>query len=369
MRVALITNDLTPVESTGRLLPGGCAYYRCMLPMNVLKGQTAVFGAPMWTGTTGFGVKLNQKEAQFGFDVVVLKMMMERWVPEQMRIAKQLGQILIVDVDDAYDHLHEANYAHGSTDPERNKIANRDVYREVIAEADLVTVSTPFLLDYYSSIHPNVVMVRNGVNPAQFTVRKVTGRKPVLGWVGAIRWRSNDVETAVPWLGEFLDEHDLMFHHAGHMPDTIPFWEAAGVARERMILSPMRTLPEYSHMMDFDIGLVFLSNIPFNEAKSTIKGLEYAASGIPFVAQDLPEYRRLSDLGVGRVAGTGEEWKRQLSSLLDFKTRKREAAVNYARVREEHSIQARAREWAEVYGAFATHVAPIKSGIVPFKAL
>lgn len=369
MRVALITNDLTPMQLNGRLLPGGCAYYRCMLPMNVLKGQEAVFGAPMWAGTAGFGVRLNRNEVQFGFDVVMLKMMMERWVPDQMRAAKKLGQILIVDVDDAYDHLHEANYAHGSTDPERNKVANRDVYREVIAEADLVTVSTPFLLDYYSTIHPNVVMVRNGVNPAQFTVRKVTGRKPVLGWVGAIRWRSNDVETAVPWLGEFLEEHDLMFHHAGHMLDTIPFWEAAGVKRDRMILTPMRTLPEYSEMMDFDIGLVFLSDIPFNEAKSTIKGLEYACSGIPFVAQDLPEYRRLSDQGVGRVARTGEEWKQHLGELLDFKTRKKEAAVNLRLTVEEHSIQARASEWADVYGQFVGHRSIVKSGVVPFRSL
>lgn len=368
MRTAFITNDLTPMAN-GRLSPGGCAYYRCMLPMNVLRGQDAVFGPPIWTGTTGFGVKINSKEARFGFDVVVLKMMMERWVPEQMRVAKELGQILIVDVDDAYDHLHDANIAKTVTDPTNNKIANRNHYREVIAEADVVTVSTPFLLDYYSTIHPNVVMIRNGVNPDQFGVHRMTGGKPVLGWVGALRWRSNDAETAVPWLGEFLEEHDLMFHHAGHMPDTIPFAEQAGINPDRMILSPMRVLTEYHEMMDFDIGLVLLSDIPFNEAKSTIKGLEYASSGIPFVAQGLPEYRRLAELGVGRVADTPEQWKQHLTDLLDFKTRKREAAINRRLVVEEHSIQARAREWAELFSAFAGHTAPVKTGTIPFSTI
>lgn len=368
MRVAFVTNDLSPMAN-GRLQPGGCAYYRCMLPMNVLRGQDAVFGPPIWTGTTGFGVKVNGEQARFGFDVVVLKMMMERWVPEQMRIAKELGQILIVDVDDAYDHLHEANHAYDATDPEKNKIANRSYYREVIEQADLVTVTTPFLRDYYSTIHPNVVMVRNGVNPDQFTVRKVTGGKPVLGWVGALRWRSNDVETAVPWLGEFLEEHDLMFHHAGHMPDTIPFAKAADINPERMILTPMHTLMDYAKMLTFDIGLVLLSDIPFNHAKSTIKGLEYASSGIPFVAQGLPEYRRLAEMGVGRISDTPEEWKQNLTDLLDFKTRKREAAVNRKLTVEHHSIQARALEWAEVFGAFVGHTAPVKTGTIPFTTL
>jgi hypothetical protein len=71
------------------------------------------------------------------------------------------------------------------------------------------------------------------------------------------------------------------------------------------------------------------------------------------VAAGLPEYERLSLEGVGRVAYTPEGWKQNLTDLLDYKTRKREAAIQRSRVLEEHSITARAAEWVDVYSRFA----------------
>lgn len=351
MRIAFIADDF--LLDRGTLRPGGCSYYRCMLPMNTLRGHKVAFGPPAFATEYGFGVRTSKTTAEFGFDVVVLKMMMDRWVPKQMQLAQERGQRLIVDVDDHYDGLHEDNLAFQATNPDENKIRNRDHYRAVIQAADLLTVSTPFLQEYYAPLVQDVMMVRNGINPNQFPKREVRNRKPVLGWAGAMQWRSNDADTAVPWLSELLEEHDLLFHHAGHMDTAVPFWERAGVPKDRMILTPMKPLYRYHEMLDFDIGLVLLSDIDFNKAKSNIKGLEYAASNIPFVAAALPEYERLSLEGVGRVAYTPEGWKQQIEDLLDYKTRKREAAIQRNRVLEKHSITARAGEWVDVYSRFA----------------
>jgi hypothetical protein len=346
-RFGFISGDF--VYAVGRLFPGGCSYYRCMLPMNAAN-VGAKFGPPAWTADRGFGVRLNKEYAQFGFDTIVIKQLLERWMPRQMQIAKQLGQRLIVDIDDAYDFLHDENQAKHTTDPEKNKISNRDHMRQVIMEADIVTVSTPFLLDYYSGMRDNVVMVRNGISPKQFPKRKVTREKPVIGWAGALRWRSNDLNVFKGWLGDFLIEHDLMFHHAGHDDKAGWFADGADVPRERVITSPMRSIGEYHEMLDFDIGVVPLTNIPFNEAKSFLKGLEYAASNIPFVASDLPEYRYLSETGrVGRVANTPEEWVAHLTELLDYDTRKKEAGTQRSRVMKEQTIVSRAPEWVNVF--------------------
>jgi glycosyltransferase involved in cell wall biosynthesis len=346
-RFGFISGDF--VYAAGTLYPGGCGYYRCMLPMNAA-GAGAKFGPPAWTADRGFGVRLNRDYAQFGFDTIVIKQLMERWMPYQMRQAKKLGQRLIVDVDDAYDFLHEDNSAKQATDPALNKIANRDHMRDTIMEADIVTVSTPFLLDYYSGLRGNVVMVRNGISPKQFTRRKVTRAKPTIGWTGALRWRSNDLEVFRGWLGDFLVQHDLMFVHAGHEERNGFFHKLADVPKERVIITPMRSISEYHLMLDFDIGVVPLTNIPFNEAKSFLKGIEYAAAGIPFVASDLPEYRYLSETGgVGRVANTAEEWQRNLIELLDYETRKKESGVQRGRVLKDQSITARAHEWVEVF--------------------
>jgi hypothetical protein len=353
MRVAWVTNDLSDFD--GILQPGGCGYYRCMLPKGVVANPHSEFGRPAWTGQHGYGVRLNKKYARFGFDVVVMKMMMQRWVPHEMKIAKSIGQKLIVDIDDHYDGLHEDNLAFKNTDPKKNKISNRDYYNQIVELADLVTVSTPFLYEYYKDKGvPNVKLVRNGINVQQFVRKKHTGSKPVIGWVGAMHWRSGDIETMRPWLNGFLEEHDLTFFHAGHMPDAKLFWEAAGINPERMMLAPMKIIPEYHELFLMDIGLVPLNDIDFNRAKSTIKGLEYAASNIPFVAQDTPEYRRLSELGVGRVASTPDEWIKHLTELLNFKTRKREAAVQYNRL-SDHSILARKGDWEDVFKEFEGH--------------
>ena len=359
MRIGFVANDF--LYDNGRLRPGGCSYYRCMLPMNVVKNNRTAFGPPAFTAEYGFGVRIAKEQAQFGFDVIVMKMLMDRWIPKYMQIAQSLGQKIIVDVDDHYDGLHEANIAYDRTDPAKNKITNREHYRAVIEQADLLTVSTPFLEEYYRPFVNEVRMVRNGINPHQFEKRDVRNRKPVLGWAGAMGWRSNDAETARPWLNEFLNEHDLMFHHAGHMDDAPSFADAAGIDPDRMILTPMRPLHKYHEMLDFDIGLVLLSDIDFNRAKSTIKGLEYAASNIPFVAQDLPEYALLADQGVGRVADTPERWKQHLTELLNYKTRKREAATQRTKVLKEHSINARALEWVDVYSMFLGNVADVSN--------
>jgi len=359
VRIGFVAEDF--LLDNGILRPSGCSYYRCLLPKNVTYPELSGFGPPAFTSEMGFGVRLNKTEAQFGFDTIVMKMLMDRWVPKHMEIAQNLGQRIIVDVDDHYDYIHEDNIASKITDPENNKVRNREHYRAVIQQADTVTVSTPELFEYYKPLVKDIRLVRNGINPEQFTKRDVKNRKPVLGWAGAMNWRSSDAETAVPWLAEFLEEHDLMFHHAGNMPDAPKFWERAGVPEERMILSPMRPLYRYAEMLDFDIGLVLLSDITFNKAKSTIKGLEYAASNIPFVAQGLPEYTLLSEQGVGRVANTPQEWKQHLTELLDYKTRKREAAVQRNLVIKEHSIQARAHEWKAIFEENIDNLIPIRS--------
>jgi hypothetical protein len=97
-----------------------------------------------------------------------------------------------------------------------------------------------------------------------------------------------------------------------------------------------------------DIGMVPLADIPFNQAKSAIKGLEYTASGIPFVAAGLPEYQRLADMGVGRVANNPVEWQEQLGALLNSRIRANDEARNWDLMLQDHAIDARRMEWEQV---------------------
>lgn len=365
MRVAFLSEDYAPWGD--QMLPGGCAYYRQILPRAAL-GIQAPAGRPAWSGMTGFGVQMQGEQAIFGFEVVCMKMMMARWLPHQIKVAQKLGQKIVVDVDDSYDDLHPANKAYHTTDPKNNPIHNRDYHNQILELADLVTVSTPYLYRHYKNKGlRNVAMVRNGVNPEQFKPIPVRDRKPVIGWVGAMGWRSNDVETARAWLPDFLEEHDLQFLHAGHEPKYASFADAAGINPERLLVTDMLPITMYHNLFkEIDIGLVLLADIPFNEAKSNIKGLEYALSNIPFVAQGLPEYRRLARMGVGRIADTPDDWRRHVTSLLDAGVRKREARINRNLTIRDHSIEARALEWREVFSQFSDCTFDLQTVVVPY---
>jgi glycosyltransferase involved in cell wall biosynthesis len=345
MAVAFITTDYN--GKFPYIIPGGCAYYRCLLPMTVA-GVKGRMGLPAWDGSQGFGVKETHDTGIFGFSTVVLKLLMHRWTPKQIELAKSLGQRIIVDVDDYHEALTPSNAAYNATDPEKNKVANREFYQQVIEAADIVTVSTPFLYDVYSKQRNSIYMIRNGVSMRQFERRKHTSQKPVFGWAGATNYRNNDLEQLREWLPEFLKEHDLYFHHAGHQDNAPSFAEITGVATSRVTTSPLTHINDYASGFKFDVGIVPLNDIPFNHAKSNIKGLEYMAAGIPFIASDLPEYRVLHEAGVGMLSMTADEWRESATILLDYKTRKQTAAAGWNIVNKDWSIEARAKEWNDV---------------------
>ena len=344
MSVGFITYDLN--TSVSPPIPGGCSFYRQLLPMSTITDTQTLMGLPAWEAESGFGIKHGAQRASFGFDTIVMKALMGRNTAHQIRLAQDAGQRIVVDVDDFYDGLAPSNVAYKFTDPSHNKLMNREFFRDVIEACDIVSVSTPFLYDYYSQTHPDVRLVRNGIDLRFFEKRKVRNvQKPVLGWVGAIPWRSEDIETLRSWLPMFLVKHDLMFHHSGHRDDYPSFAELAGIDPARVTTSPQMPIFQYfQEAFCFDIGIVPLNDIPFNHAKSNIKGLEYAAAGIPFVAQALPEYQRLAGDGIGRVAVTPEEWVSHLEELLDYKTRKREAATNHALL-TQHVMSERDWSW------------------------
>ena len=346
MSIAFITRDFT--GQFPYLTPGGCAYYRCALPLSVA-GQRGYLGLPAWDPIRGFGIKEAVGTGLFGFQTVVLKLIMDRSTPRQVELAQQLGQYIIVDIDDYYEGLTPANKAYEATHPDSNKWSNRDNYERVIERADMLTVSTPFLLEHYTGKHPNVQMVRNGVNLWMFDRGKKPSRKPVIGWVGAINYRNNDLEQLREWLPDYLEEHDLRFHHAGHAKDAPSFASITGVDPNRVTTSPLVPLPHYPSGFNFDVGIVPLNDIPFNHAKSNIKGLEYVASGIPFVSSDLPEYRILHESGVGQLATTPLEWKQALTPLLDRSHRQRTARREWDTVSQYWSVEARAQEWQRVF--------------------
>lgn len=89
-------------------------------------------------------------------------------------------------------------------------------------------------------------------------------------------------------------------------------------------------------------------------AKSAIKGLEYAASGIPFIAAALPSYREIHDLWGGgfMLAKRPMDWVKATKKLLDMAYRI-ELQQSLLESVKQHDIQHGAKAWLDLLEGLA----------------
>lgn len=330
---------LDPV--TKQPTPGGAGWYRAHLPHRALKEvgveshigrlvfneKHARFGIRGWPPGGDDGSE-DGRHDHWGCDVIVMQRWMLDGLWDDIRAARKHGQLIVQDVDDWFFGMASQNIASRTltADPR----ANLTHYRKILTASDLVLTSTPYLRHRLSTFCPNVRVLRNHIDIDRWAVAKQRD-VPVLGWAGAVPWRSGDLESLRGCMGPVktrMERGLARFHHTGDMgrEEFPPAGETLGLPSERCTVSPMVPINEWPNgFRHFDVGIVPLSPRPFNEAKSAIKGMEYAASGKPFVAQETPEYRWLADWGCGRLAKRGRDWARELATVLDMSAEERQA--------------------------------------------
>jgi len=337
------------------IAPNGCTWYRCMLPARqLIKAKiTSDVGFLNVRPNGMFAIQRPGDNRSRPYRVIVLKVIMNKFALDGMKTAQSKGQKIVVDVDDLFDEIHETNLAHQSTDKNKDRDNNREIYKEILARADAIICSTPFIYDYYKIKFPDkpMFMLRNSIDADRWTRLNAVNRKPIIGWLGATPWRSLDLEQLKDFFAEYIESRDLTFHHAGHLTWAPPAFVKLGITnKQRVTASGMVPLYELPNIYaNFDIGIVPLNDIPFNRAKSYIKGLEYAAAGIPFVASSLPEYKYLSEHGIGRVAKTSKEWIASFDELLDEDMRQDESILNREILDEHFTIKANAQNWISTF--------------------
>jgi hypothetical protein len=307
-------------------------------------GWDVGFGPP--TSHPEFGIGLAaDKGGYFGFEYAVFKLLMQAETTELMKVMQANQTRVIVDVDDFHFGIPDDNIAARITDPSRDPDNNRMFYELSIRQADKVSVSTAFLANFYSRRCRDVHLVRNALDTERYKAVDQSG-DAVFGWVGATPWRRRDIELLSKWLPQFQNQYGVGVHHSGHIPsDPRGFAVRVGLRRvTTTMMTPMSTYP--SLLTHFNVGLVPLWRNDFNESKSYLKGLEYAAAGIPFIATPTEEYRLLHEAGVGRLACTSAEWWDHAVELLDPQVRQDEADRQRAIVREHFDIRTKGGEWA-----------------------
>ncbi len=226
--------------------------------------------------------------------------------------ARANGQIIIQDVDDWYWGLHKDNVAYDRTDPKKNPFYHRDAYWDSLRAANAIAASTPFLVNRLKEANERTYLMENHVDLDAFTPwNHYHEDETRVGWVGSPAYRSGDLAVLKPFVNMFP------FVHSGHDigEGARSFHDETGVRGIHVL--PQTTPDRYPELFQFDVGTVPLNDIEFNHAKSWIKGIEYVAAGIPFIATPVSEYRRLQDeYGIGILAKKTKDWVKHLKRLM-----------------------------------------------------
>lgn len=348
MRVALFPADLA-----------GCGWYRFLFPANALAGDANVeISIRQSIGKVRYrpGLALRLAEEP-DYDVAVLQRPFNRLLAAAIPLLKSHGVAVVVDMDDDVSNLPPGHGAFMQLHPRASEEHNWRNAELACLVADLVTVSTPPLLRRYAS-HGRGAVLRNCVPEEYLDVTsalKPLARKSHLtvGWSGALTVHPGDLEVCRMGIARGLGDA----HFRAVAPER-----ASGLARDEVhrrlqIPEAQRDVAPWAELRSdypafvagFDVGIAPLANNGFNQAKSALRGLEYAALGVPFIASALPEYRRLEALGVGVLAAKPRDWERELRRLVGSAELRAETA---ARARETISgltYEANAHLWPEAW--------------------
>jgi len=302
----------------------GSGHYRCVYPARALRrrGHRADWQE---------GITFNPRTfdpADPSYDVYVIQMAQFRETEALLGRLAALGKVGLVEVD---DHVRATPFYNPAFRKFRGRGGKARLLEECMKAADGVTVSTPELAELYAPLNPNTFPLPNCIDledPAwKPRVEKAEGRV-VVGWAGSPT-HLEDFRPLVPVLEALCRRYprvkvavggpEEVFSLLGQIPES-----------QKEYLSPV-PFDKYPEMLArFDIGLVPLLDNAFNRCKSDLKGLEYSALGIPFLASPLPAYRRLVEEGRnGFLCSHRREWFGRLCLLVekeDLRRRMGEAA-------------------------------------------
>jgi hypothetical protein len=303
----------------------GSGQYRLRMPANALIAQGADVEISMtgpqivwsheWKSTPQSPYAPNWVQMcgvlPYNCEVVVFNRPAQKWWAECIPHLHAQGIRVVVDVDDRFNRIKAGNVAERYFDPGFNPQHNHLWIAKACQRADLVTASTPALINQYGYGHG---MVLPNLVPDFYLNIKGRLEPTTCGWTGTTRTHPEDLQSIGQGVRRALEKNrDWRFSVVG---------DGDGVKRALDLpYEPSKTgwvpFSQYPFKMArFGIGVVALQLNKFNESKSCLKAMEFASLGIPVVMSAIPDNLRLNKLGVGRIAQNPGQWFKELDRLM-----------------------------------------------------
>ena len=222
---------------------------------------------------------------------------------------------------------------------------------DTIRRADMVTVSTENLAQYYADLNPRIRVLPNLVDPRLFLPVRRSPRPFVRILYSGTPTHEQDlrgIEVALLELKQRFGER-LRFCFMGCVTRELAAMPKTELVEMQADYSTYGTM--LSHC-DADLAIVPLGNHRFNRCKSNIKWLEYSACKIPAVYSDIPPYRDcIEGDGTGLlVSEDPAAWVEAISCLVEKPDLRRELAERAHReVLAHYSLASEAVRFREAY--------------------
>lgn len=284
-------------------------------------------------------------------------------------MGRNVSQVLAVDFDDGLE-------------PPRDNAGwrPRQVEFKLAATqaADRIVCATPMIARDLALTKRPTRVVRNVTDPSRFAdvaeqnlerlEHDRTGRhfmemdpEPVpyaeddrlaLGYRGPMPWHRADIEELAKWARRAVDELNCYWIHIGARPDDpVTFAELVGIEyAEARAHTPFATYP--GNLFGVDVGIISFARRRWSTGKSNIGALEWNAAGVPWLASDVPEYRKLHSAS---TVSSPFGWIRHLERLTSAKARRdlfdRQRVRSAELYADEAGLHWRAAlEWAKALG-------------------
>jgi glycosyltransferase involved in cell wall biosynthesis len=329
---------------------GGCGFYRLRAPAE----EAAKLGVDISiesgldvTAHTDADGMVTVQEIKVDVDLIICQRPLDNSMTAVIKQAKRQGIATMVEIDDDFSTVHTQNVAHSAM---IGKTAGHQWVDTAASIADHVSISTPQLAKY--ARHGRYSVLRNCVPSSIFDTpqQKSNQSWPRVGWTGTVQTHPTDLQETKGRIGEVLKANGLPFNVIG---DGSQVATHLRLDRDTEVFATgwVDLDMYYQYVYSFiDIGIVPLELSPFNQAKSALKGLEYAALGIPFVASPTREYERLEAYGIGKTAQSPGEWKKHLQRMIDRPAEtERIAREARDRIEAEHTYRVNAPQWIEAW--------------------
>jgi len=287
--------------------PGGCGVLRVAQPAKYLQ-------------KLGYDVNVTALETRNRIDpstavCVFQRDYIQENIVEYWKFLKTQGIKIVYDLDDDIFSIpkNHPDYTYYQ-DPEV-----RSRFEFYLRNADVVTVSTPFLKKRLGNLNKNIEVLPNCIDFETWPRRTESIHKDVrIGWAGSPT-HHYDLMLIFPALKAMMKKYNnVHLYFFGYAPpefltefkDKIIYIHPGHYGFYQLKLS----------QLCFDIGIISVEDNNLNRSKSNVKFLEYAALQIPTLATNFGAYADIIvDGETGLLAKTTQEWEKKLRYLIDHK--------------------------------------------------